>query len=158
VIGVGGIRVIKDKIIMGVYNYANLWLGFAINKQKQDFYQIPVYHEGDANFRIRTKRGGFIKYYGYISANKTGFRSPDIDSAVLKNAFAIENFNTYQNINWRENFGMGWKLTTGFSFSTNKDDINNELQDADNQKQVITSPSFFAFKNFKLSNKAQYAR
>ncbi|MBK6633292.1 MAG: TonB-dependent receptor [Chitinophagaceae bacterium] len=162
VIGVGGgiQHLSKDKrSSWGVsYNYANLWLGFAINKQKQDFYQIPVYHEGDANFRIRTKRGGFIKYYGYISANKTGFRSPDIDSAVLKNAFAIENFNTYQNINWRENFGMGWKLTTGFSFSTNKDDINNELQDADNQRQVITSPSFFAFKNFKLSNKAQYAQ
>ncbi|MFZ1369622.1 MAG: TonB-dependent receptor, partial [Ferruginibacter sp.] len=76
VIGVGGgiQHLSKDKkSSWGVsYNYANLWLGFAINKQKQDFYQIPVYHEGDANFRIRTKRGGFIKYYGYISANKTG--------------------------------------------------------------------------------------
>ena len=162
VIGVGGgiQHLSKDKkSSWGVsYNYANLWLGFAINKQKQDFYQIPVYHEGDANFRIKTKSGGFIKYYGYISANKTGFRSEDIDSTVLKNAFAIKNFNTYQNINWRENFGMGWKLTTGISYSTNKDDINNELQDANNNKQVITNPSFYAFKNFKLNNRAQYAQ
>ena len=140
------------------YNYTNLLLGFAINKQKQDFYQIPVFHQGDANFRIKTKNGGIIKYYGYISANKTGFRSADIDSVVLKNAFAIENFNTYQNINWRENFGTGWKITTGISYSTNKDDINNELQDAGNKKQVITNPSFYAFKNFKLNNRAQYAQ
>lgn len=140
------------------YNYTNLWLGFAINKQKQDFYQVPVNHQGDANFRIKTKSGGMIKYYGYISTNKTGFRTADIDSTVLKNAFYLENLNTYQNINWRENFGIGWKITTGISFSTNKDDINNELQDADNQKQTITNPSFYAFKNFKLNNRAQYAQ
>jgi len=162
VIGIGGgiQQLAKNKrSSWGIsYNYANLWLGFAINKQKQDFFQVPVYHQGDANFRIKTKNGGFIKYYGYISANKTGFRSSDIDSSVLKNAFAIENLNTYQNINWRENFGMGWKITTGISYSTNKDDINNELQDAGNQKQVITNPSFYAFKNFKLNNRAQYAQ
>ncbi len=162
VIGIGGgiQHLAKDKkSSWGVsYNYANLWLGFAINKQKQDFFQIPVYHQGDANFRIRTKSGGMLKYYGYISANKTGFRSADIDSTVLKNAFSIENVNMYQNINWRENLGMGWKITTGLSYSTNKDDIGNELQDASNQKQVITNPSFYAFKNFKLRNDAQYAQ
>ncbi len=162
VIGVGGgiQHLSKDKkSSWGVsYNYTNLWLGFAVNKPKQDFFQLPVYHQGDANFRIKTKRGGMIKYYGYISANKTGFSDTDIDSVVLKNAFAIENFNTYQNINWRENLGKQWKLTTGLSYSTNKDDINNELQDASDQKQVITNPLFYAFKNFKLLNKAQYAQ
>lgn len=162
VVGVGGgiQHLAKNKkSSWGVsYNYTNLWLAFKFNKYKQDFYTIPVYHQGDANFRIRTKSGGMIKYYGYISANKTGFRSADIDSTVLKDAFAIENFNTYQNINWRENIGMGWKLTTGVSYSTNKDDINNELQNANNQKEVITTPSFYAFKNFKLKNNAQYAQ
>ncbi len=162
VIGVGGgiQHLSKDKrSSWGVsYNYTNLLLGFAINKQQQDFYQIPVYQQGDANFRIKTKNGGFIKYYGYLSFNKTGFRSHDIDSLQLKNAFYIENLNTYQNINWRENFGTGWKITTGISYSTNKDDISNELQDADNRKQVITNPSFYAFKNFNLNNRAQYAQ
>lgn len=162
VVGVGGgiQHLAKNKkSSWGVsYNYTNLWLAFKFNKYKQDFYTLPVYHQGDANFRIRTKNGGMIKYYGYVSANKTGFRTADIDSISLKDAFAIENLNTYQNINWRENFGMGWKLTTGISFSTNKDDINNELQDADNQKQTITTPSFYAFKNFKLKNNAQYAQ
>ncbi|MFZ1784165.1 MAG: TonB-dependent receptor [Ferruginibacter sp.] len=162
VIGIGGgiQKLSKDKkSSWGIsYNYANLWLGFAINKQKQDFYQIPVYHQGDANLRFRTKSGGMIKYYGYISTNKVGFRDADIDSVVLKNAFALENLNTYQNINWRENLGSAWKMTTGVSYSTNKDDITNELQDANNQKQTITNPSFYAFKNFKLKNKAQYAQ
>lgn len=162
VIGVGGgiQHLAKDKrSSWGVsYNYTNLWLAFKFNKYKQDFYEIPVYHQGDANFRIKTKNGGFIKYYGYISANKTGFRNHDIDSLVLKDAFAIENFNTYQNINWRERIGKGWKINTGISFSTNKDDIINELQDANNQKQLVTTPLFYAFKNFSLKNRATYAQ
>ena len=162
VIGLGGgiQHLTKDKkSSWGVsYNYTDLWLAFKVNKYKQDFYERPVYHQGDANFRIKTKSGGFIKYYGYISANKTGFRNPDIDSVVLKNAFEIENLNTYQNINWRDNAGNGWRINTGISFSTNKDDIINELQDANNQKQVITNPSFYAFKNFKLNNRANYAQ
>ena len=162
VVGVGGgiQHLAKDKrSSWGVsYNYTDLWLAFKVNTYKQDFYQRPVYHQGDANFRIKTKSGGFVKYYGYISANKTGFRNPDIDSVVLKDAFAIENLNTYQNINWRDNLGNGWKLNSGISFSTNKDDIINELQDANNQKQIITNPSFYAFKNFKLNNRAQYAQ
>jgi vitamin B12 transporter len=140
------------------YNYNNLWLGFAINKQQQDFFQIPVYHQGDVNFRVKTGSGGMLKYYGYISANKTGFRNPDIDSVLLKDAFSINNFNTYQNINWKDNLGNGWRFNAGISYSTNKDDILNELQDGGNKKLVITNPSFYAFKNFELNNRAQYAQ
>ena len=162
VIGAGGgiQHLAKDKrSSWGVsYNYTNIWLAFKFNKFKQDFYQVPVYHQGDANFRIKTKNGGFIKYFGYISTNKTGFRDADIDSTVLKDAFAINNLNTYHNIGWKEAIGNGWKINTGISFSTNKDDIDNELQDANGQKQVITNPSFYAYKNFTLNNRAKYGQ
>ena len=162
VIGVGGgiQHLAKDKrSSWGIsYNYTNLWLAFKFIKFKQDFYQLPIYNQGDANFRIKTKNGGFIKYYGYISANKTGFRTGDIDSTVLKDAFAIQNLNTYQSIGWKEKLDNGWKINTGISFSTNKDDIANELEDANNQKKVINNPSFYAYKNFTLNNKAVYGQ
>ncbi len=162
VVGVGGgiQHLSKDKrSSWGVSaNYTDLWLAFKLNTFKQDFFDRPVASQGDANFRIKTKNGGFIKYYGYISSNKTGFRDSDIDSAVLKDAFIIDNLNTYQNINWKENIGKGWKINTGISFSTNKDDIINELQDGGNVKQVIITPSFYAFKNFNLNNKATYGQ
>ncbi len=162
IIGAGGgiQHLAKDKkSSWGVsYNYTNLWLAFKLIKFKPDFFLIPEYHQGDANFRIKTKHGGFIKYFGYISANKTGFRNPDIDSAGLKDAFSITNLNTYQNIGWKDALGNGWKINTGISFSTNKDDISNEVEDANNQKQTITSPAFFAYKNFTLNNRAAYAQ
>jgi vitamin B12 transporter len=162
VVGVGGgiQHLAKDKkSSWGVsYNYINLWLAFNVIKQKQDFYQIPVVHQGDFNFRIKTKSGGFVKYYGYLSSNTVGFRGNDIDSAVLKNAFALSNLNTYHNINWKDRIGNGWKIQTGLSFSTNKDDINNELQDGSNRKVNIATPSFYTFKNFALINTARYAQ
>lgn len=161
-IGVGGgiQKLAKNKkAAWGVsYSYTNLALAFAVIKQKVDFFKTPVYHQGDANFRIKTKKGGFIKYYGYASWNQTGIRNPDIDSVKLKNAFNIENLNTFQNISWRENIGNGWKANTALSFSTNKDDIENELLNSDNQKQQFFSPSGYAGKNFSLVNKAQYAQ
>lgn len=162
VVGAGGgiQHLAKDKrSSWGVsYNYTNIWLAFKVNKFKQDFFLIPEYHQGDANFRIRTKNGGFIKYYGYVSTNKTGFRDADIDSSALKDAFKINNVNTYQNLSWKENLNNGWRLNSGISFSTNKDDIVYELQDANNQKTVIVNPSFYAYKNFTLHNNALYAQ
>ena len=140
------------------YSYTNLALAFAVIKQKQDFFKTPQYHELDANFRIKTKNGGMIKYYGYASWNKTAFRSHDIDSTSLQNAFELENLNTYQNINWKENLRNKWKSTVGLSYSTNRDDIKNELQDPNDNKALITNPIGYAFKNFKLANRSQYAQ
>ena len=162
VIGFGGgiQHLAKDKKSSwgASYNYANLWLAFNVIKQKQDFYKVPVAHQGDFNFRIKTKNGGFIKYYGYLSGNKVGFRSGDIDSIVLKNAFALNNLNTYHNLNWKDRIGNGWRIQTGISFSTNKDDIVNQLQDAANKKVSVTNPGFYSYKNFSLVNNARYAQ
>jgi vitamin B12 transporter len=161
VVGLGGgiQHLSKDKqSSWGVsVNYTNLWLAFNAIKQKQDFFQVPLAKQGDANFRIKTKNGGFVKYYGYISTNKTGFRSPDIDSNVLKDAFSINNINTYQNISWKDRIGNGWKVNTGVSFSTNKDDIVNEVQEAGNEKFNGNNP-LLNYKNFNLLNQAKYAQ
>ena len=139
------------------YAYNNLTAAFAILKQNIDFFKTPQYHVGDANFRIKTK-GGFLKYYGYLSGNQTGIRSADIDSLSLKNAFTVNNINTFQNISWKENIGKGWKLNMAVSYSTNKDDIINELQDGNNNKQQFFAPAGYAGKNFSLQGKAQYAQ
>ncbi|MDO9376341.1 MAG: TonB-dependent receptor [Ferruginibacter sp.] len=162
VVGIGGglQHLSKDKKSSWgfSYNYANLWLAFNVLKQKQDFYKLPNANQGDANFRIKTRSGGFVKYYGYISTNNVGFRTNDIDSIVLKNAFALKNINTYQNLNWKDRIGPGWKINTGISFGTNKDDIDNEVQDQSNQKVTITNPILYSFKNFALLTTARYAQ
>ncbi|MEJ7821563.1 MAG: TonB-dependent receptor, partial [Chitinophagaceae bacterium] len=138
------------------YNYTDLRLAFNLVKQKQDYFTIPVLHNLDGNFRIKTSKTGIIKYYGTLSTTKVGFRFSDIDSVSMKNAFSLYNVNMYHNLSWREKIGNGLKLTTGFSYSTNKDDIDNEFQNENNQKQTISDPGFYAFKNFNVVNRGNY--
>lgn len=138
------------------YSYVNLELVKALIKQKVDYFQVPVVHEVDGNFRIKTKRG-MVKYYMYLSSSKLSFRHPDIDSVPLKNAFSLSNFNIYHNLSWKQRLGNGWKLQLGGSYSNNHDKINNALQNQDNQNTPVTGDPLYDYKTFRLNSKGWYA-
>ena len=160
VVGVGGgiQHLAKDKKSSWGFsgNYTNLWLAFNVIKQKLDYFKIPVIIDGDANFRFKTKGGGMVKFFSYASSTNVGSRNNDIDSIGMKDAFTIQNFNQYHNVSWKQPLKNKWKLNAGVSYSTNKNDIGNELQNANNVKQLITTPVFYAFKNFSLTTKGNF--
>jgi hypothetical protein len=139
------------------YAYTDLWLAFKLINQKPDYFNIPVLHNADANFRIKTSKTGIVKYYGTLSTTSVGYRYTDIDSIGMKDAFSLYNVNMYNNLSWRERIGNGLKMTTGFSYSTNKDDISNEFQNENNQKQTINTWPFF-FKNFYVVCHGRYVK
>ena len=139
------------------YDYTDLTLAFKLIKQKPDYFNVPVLHNLDANFRIKTSKTGMLKYYGTFSTTKVGFRYSDIDSVGMKDAFKLHNINMYHNLSWKEKLGTGLKLTAGFSYSTNKDEISNQFQNENNQKQTISNPVLFAFKNFDVATHGNYA-
>jgi vitamin B12 transporter len=113
----------NKKFSYGVnYSYVNLIAYFNLVKQTPDYFQMPRFHNFDANFRIKTKHG-IIKYYTTYSSGNIGLRRPDIDSLMLKDAFGIKNNNFYNNLSWREDIGNGWRMNIGLGYSTNKDDI-----------------------------------
>ena len=160
VIGIGGgiQKLAKNKKSSwgATYYYTNLGLAFKAIKQENDYFQVPKNNTFDANFRIKTKKG-FIKYYGYASFDKVGFSAKDIDSLALKNAFTLKNGNTYHNLNWKEFLGKGWKMQLALSYSYNQDKIHNELQDENDKIQIINSPEIFAFKNYDILSKTNFA-
>src|ERR1044071_903096 len=90
-----------------------------------------------------------IKYYTTFSHSRLGLRRPDIDSAVMKDAFGLKNANWYNNLSWRENLGNGWKMNIGLGYSTNHDDIEQQLQNENNEQQYPSSP-WAQYKNFVL--------
>jgi vitamin B12 transporter len=156
VIGLGTQQLAKNKkSSFGVtYNYTNVGLYFNLVKQVPDYFKMPQFHSGDANFRIKTKSGGIIKYYSTFSFSQLGLRRPDIDSLYLKNAFSLTNRNWYNNLSWKEYLSNGWKMTIGAGYSTNVDNINQQLQNANNQP-VQFGPAVFwmQFKSFSLINR-----
>ena len=129
------------------YSYTNLAAYFAVVKQRPDNFKIPEFHNGELNFRVKTSKTGILKFYGYFNTSRLGIRRPDIDSANLKDAFGLKNFNVYSNLSWKEKLGKYWRLYMGISYSTNTDNINLELQDQANKTQYFDEPPYNA-KNF----------
>lgn len=129
------------------YSYTNLLPYFELVKQRPDYFTVPAFHYGDANFRIKTSKTGIIKFYATFQQNQLGIRTPDIDSATLKNAFALSNYNVYTNLSWKERMGKKWKMFLGTSYSINDDDIINQLQNSVNQHVNIPQVPF-ATKSF----------
>jgi vitamin B12 transporter len=135
------------------YSYSNLWPAFQLFKQKQEYEKVPVFHTGDANFRIKTSKTGMLKYYGYFSTNDLAFFTPSIDTPGHLDRFAISNLNIYQNLSWKENLGR-WKMNAGFSYTHNVDDIQSGLYTT---SKVPANLPGFAFKDFLLKKKGDFA-
>jgi outer membrane receptor for ferrienterochelin and colicin len=132
------------------YGYVNLVAYFNIVKQTPDYFRMPEFHNADANFRIKTKSGGMIKYYTTFSKSNLGLRRPDVDSTDLKDAYGVKNLNWYNNLSWKENLGKGWKMSLGVSYSTNKDDFQQQLQDQNNEQVFLPDKPWATYKNFVL--------
>jgi len=141
------------------YNYVNVGLYFKAVKQVPDYYKMPAFHNGDANFRIRTKNGGMIKYYTTFAYSDLGLRRQDVDTLNAKNAFGITNHNWYNNLSWREYLNNGWKMDLGASFSTNLDNLGQQVQDAHNQLKTFPDSVFWMnFKTFAVDQRQELSQ
>ena len=131
------------------YGYTNLLPYFEIVKQKPDFFTVPAYHNLEGNFRIKTKKG-MLKYYSTYNTGELGLRRPNIDNASLKNAFGLTNSNWYNNISFKEFLGNGWRINIAGSYSTNTDNLIQEIQNQNNVK-TITGLSYIDNNNFIIN-------
>jgi len=158
-VGAGLQELSKDKkSSWGInYGYTNVGLYFKLVKQTPDYFQIPQFHNADANFRIKTKTGGIIKFYTTFSHNDLGLRRPNIDSNNYKNAFGLQNNNWYNNLSWRENLGKGWKMNLGSSFSTNGDVVGQQIQNQYNQP-AYTGAIYIDSLNFNFTSRQNLAQ
>lgn len=159
IVGGGLQEIAKDKkSSWGVrYDYTNLAAYFAIVKQTPDYFKVPEFHAADANFRIKTKSGGIIKYYTTFATNHLGLRRPNIDDATLKNAFELKNTNWYNNVSWKENLGNGWKMNLGLSYSTDHNTISNQIQNQNNAR-VSTGLAWIDSTNFNATTTADLSQ
>lgn len=134
------------------YNWVNLSLYQKLVPQAPDYFKAPDLHTVDANFRFKTKGNGMIKMYAYFNTADLGIRNPSLDSIGLKNAFSLNNKNFFTNISFRQSLGNGWKLNTVASISYNKDQIRNEVQNADNQTTPLTHIPEIDYNHYRLNN------
>jgi hypothetical protein len=120
--------------------YSNLDLITKLINFNTEFDKAPNSISGDANFRIKTKSGGFFKYYAKFDNNKLGVLSKSLEPEFDKNKAALKGNNIFQNLSFKQKFGA-YLLNVGTSFTYNKSDIDfsNLLNDVQQSNFNTTS-------------------
>ncbi|MPS74567.1 MAG: TonB-dependent receptor [Chryseobacterium sp.] len=103
--------------------YSNLGLMGKLFNFNTDFDRYPQGYGFDGNFRIKTKKGGFIKYYGSVDENKMAVGSESLEPDSDKNMVSLKGQNMYHNLSYREKFGK-YLLNIGTSYTYNSSDLN----------------------------------
>lgn len=99
--------------------YSNLELMQKILKFNTDFEKAPNSFGGNGNFRIKTSRGGFIKYYGSYDTSSMKLSSPNLDNENSSDKINQNGKNTFHSLSYREKFGR-YTLNLGSSYTFNQ--------------------------------------
>lgn len=102
--------------------YSNLKFIQKILNFNTDFEKAPESINGDANFRIKTKSGGFFKYYANFDSNKLSVLSESLEPDSDQNKVFLKGSNVFQNLSFKQKFGR-YLLNVGTSYAYNKSDV-----------------------------------
>lgn len=128
--------------------YSMLGLMHEVFNFNTDFIDAPRGFNGDANFRFKTKSGGFLKYYGMYDSNKMGVKTeslePEYDFALVR----LKGKNTYHNLSFKQKFGK-YLFNTAASYSYNQSDLNFSTEVAEIESEKATLLNDGNYINFK---------
>ena len=140
--------------------YSNLELMQKILKFNTDFEKAPQSFGGNGNFRIKTSRGGFIKYYGSYDTSSMKLSSPNLDDENSSDKINQNGKNTFHSLSYREKFGR-YTLNLGSSYTFNQNilhfsniDQNGTSQfnnDIDSKGNHFNAKALIERKLFKIS-------
>lgn len=128
--------------------YSNLNLMQKIFNFNTDFIDVPQGLNGDANFRIKTKSGGFLKYYGMFDTNKMGVKTESLEPGYDFALVRLKGENTYHNLSFKQKFGK-YLFNTSASYSYNQSDLNfsTETNQIESEKtELLNDGNYINFK------------
>ena len=103
--------------------YSNLGLMGKLLNFNTDFGKYPQGYGFDGNFRIKTKKGGFIKYYGSVDQNQLSVESESLEKDFDRNNVSLKGQNMYHNLSYKERLGK-YLVNIGGSYTYNSNDLN----------------------------------
>jgi len=167
----GGLeQLTKDK--KGSYgieaDYTNLGPYLDVVKSKFKPSVNPEIIGTSANFRRKTSETGMLKFYGYGNWTHMGTFRPSLEYAGYNELFELRNQNVYTNLSYKERLGKGWRISSGISFSANKDRIKTDTieksspANIDNvsqltQARVMLTKNIGNYSSLRMGGEYQYA-
>lgn len=123
-------------------SYSNLGLMGKLFNFNTDFGKYPQGYGFDGNFRIKTKKGGFIKYYGSVDQNQLSVESESLEKDFDRNNVSLKGQNMYHNLSYKERLGK-YLINIGGSYTYNSNDLNfaNILNNVEINQTKINSQS-----------------
>ena len=139
VAGAGFQNLAKDKRSSYGINaqWGNSQLYNRIINVKPDFFYGPEYISGDANFRTKTGKHGMLKFYTNYGYDRTGVRSPDLDSANLLSSYQSKGTNIYSNLSYRDQLNSNWKIDAVLAYNYAYTNMQNRLLDEGKNKIIL---------------------
>ncbi|MGB0892034.1 MAG: TonB-dependent receptor [Flavobacteriaceae bacterium] len=113
---------------------------------------------GEAVYRFKFKNESILKMYGAFSYTDFDLVQEDINY-VNGFRFGLKNRNLYFNTSYKNNFGDGWKVATGVSFTNDHSDIkilDDEVTDKENSAHLKVAMKKRFSNRFKLNFGAEY--
>lgn len=104
-------------------SYFNLGLVQKVFKYNTNFSKPPQGFGADANFRIKTKSGGMIKYYGSFDTNQMIVQSPSLEPEYDQSRVALSASNMFHTLSFKQKFGS-YLLNSSASYSINDSKLN----------------------------------
>ncbi|MDY0929815.1 TonB-dependent receptor [Chryseobacterium sp. CFBP8996] len=128
--------------------YSNLGLMQNVFNFNTDFIGSIQGLNADANFRIKTKSGGFFKYYGMFDNNKMGVKTESLEPGYDFALVRLKGENTYHNLSFKQKFGK-YLFNTSASYSYNQSDLNfsTETNQTESEKtELLNDGNYINFK------------
>ena len=128
--------------------YSNLKLMQEILNYNTNFSEAPSGFNGDANFRIKTKSGGFLKYYGLFNSNVMGVKTPSFEPDYNYSSVHLKGANTFHTLSYRQKFGR-YLLNLGSSYTFNRSDLNFSTENngiSNGETRMINDGNYLNFK------------
>ncbi|KAB1153486.1 TonB-dependent receptor [Tenacibaculum aiptasiae] len=113
---------------------------------------------GEAVYRFKFEDESILKLYGAFSYTDFDMIQDDINY-VDGFRFGLRNRNLYFNSSYKNSFGNGWKIRTGFSFTNDHSDINvldDKVIDEENSAHMKVALQKRFSNRFKLNFGAEY--
>jgi hypothetical protein len=109
----------KNTSLGAFANYINLTPYYSLVKQHRDWSAPPSSFSSSIILRQKVAQSGMLKAFANFSYNDLGLNYPDINdiSGKTKTHFALNNYNFFSNVSYKDVFAEKWSIYTSGSLS-----------------------------------------
>jgi hypothetical protein len=131
----GGTKTWNKASVSTALGYNNLAPYMRLVPQYTKWEKEPQSLSGDLSFRLKTGKSGMLKFYATANRSKLTTIEESLEEPGSTFNYKLVNDNYFMNASWIGEIRKNWILTTGFSYTNNKDkmavdsmNINESLQ------------------------------